>query len=141
MLQVIDGGNVMASDSGYVLIVDDNADTREILTRLLELHGIEAKSASDGFKGLAAVRETPPSLIITDLMMPEMSGFGFIKELQTDRSLKSIPIVVISATADTQGFDHIPGVIKMFRKGSFNLSELSDLVVDRLKGPRPDPAK
>jgi CheY-like chemotaxis protein len=120
------------NEQPYVLVVDDNIDTRDILSRLLEMKHIASRVATDGAKALAIVKEHRPTLIITDLMMPELSGFGFIKEMQSKRELRDIPIIVLSATADDRLAGSMPGVIRTFRKGSFMLNELADLIVEQM---------
>jgi signal transduction histidine kinase/FixJ family two-component response regulator len=81
-----------------IIIADDNADMRQYLARLLrERYNVEA--VPDGRAALAAARERTPDLILNDVMMPNLDGFGLVRELRADAALKTIPIVLLSARA------------------------------------------
>jgi CheY-like chemotaxis protein len=82
-----------------VLIVDDDADIRDALTDVLEDRGFRVVSAGNGLQALTLLRalEVPPSVILLDLMMPIMDGYGFLEELRKDASLPHIPVAVITA--------------------------------------------
>lgn len=80
-----------------ILVVDDNADAREILTLLLEKQGFTVITAPDGQEALKLVKAETFDLIITDLQMPNLDGIGLIKALRTRPELSSVPILVMSA--------------------------------------------
>jgi threonine synthase len=81
-----------------VLLVDDNGDDAYLIRRLLEgRKSYRVYHASDGWDGLAQARQKLPDLIITDLMMPGVDGFGLVEELRSDPRTHNIPIVVVSA--------------------------------------------
>ncbi|HEX8536361.1 MAG TPA: ATP-binding protein, partial [Cystobacter sp.] len=84
--------------SGRVLIVDDNADMRDYLHRILAPH-FEVQRAVDGLSALEAVRGQPPDLIISDVMMPGLDGLGLLQRLREDPNLRAIPILLLSAQA------------------------------------------
>ena len=90
--------NSSADPRPRVLIADDNADMREYLVRLLAEH-YEVESVSNGLAALDAVRRQPPHLILTDVMMPQLDGFGLLRELRDDAATRSIPVIVLSARA------------------------------------------
>jgi PAS domain S-box-containing protein len=81
-----------------VLVVDDNADLREYLQRILESRWT-VETAPDGEAALRAVRASPPDLVLTDVMMPGLSGFGLLAELKGDPRTRRIPVVMLSARA------------------------------------------
>ncbi|HET7221205.1 MAG TPA: ATP-binding protein [Vicinamibacterales bacterium] len=81
-----------------VLVADDNADMREYLARLLRTHW-DVETVANGEQALAAVRERRPDLILTDVMMPLVDGFGLLRELRSDPGTRSIPIIMLSARA------------------------------------------
>ena len=81
-----------------VLVVDDNADMRQYLVRLLA-ERYEVRSTPDGEAALAAIREDTPDLVLTDVMMPRLDGFGLIRALRSDPQTKTIPVIVLSARA------------------------------------------
>jgi PAS domain S-box-containing protein len=84
---------------GTILLADDNADMREYVTGLLVKSGYAVTAVRDGREGFeAAVRERP-DLVLTDVMMPRLDGFGLLSELRADERTKDIPIVMLSARA------------------------------------------
>jgi CheY-like chemotaxis protein len=85
-----------------VLVLEDDADLREIELRLLEFNGWPAFAAPDGIEGLKALREHRPSLILLDLAMPRMDGVQFraAQRQLSDRRLANVPVVVVSAIPD-----------------------------------------
>src|SRR5262249_43925931 len=80
------------------LVADDNADMREYLTRILRAHW-HVDAVSDGAEALALARESRPDLIVTDVMMPTLDGFGLLRELRSDPALRGIPVIMLSARA------------------------------------------
>jgi CheY-like chemotaxis protein len=81
-----------------VLVIDDNGDDALLIRRILEARKrYRVFHASDGWDGLMQARQRLPDLIITDLMMPNLDGFGVIEELKLDRRTESIPVIVVSA--------------------------------------------
>jgi signal transduction histidine kinase/CheY-like chemotaxis protein len=81
-----------------VLVADDNADMRRYIARLLaERYVVEA--ASDGEAALAVAKARRPDLILTDVMMPKLDGFGLLRELRSDTETRTIPVIVLSARA------------------------------------------
>jgi signal transduction histidine kinase/CheY-like chemotaxis protein len=80
-----------------VLVVEDDASVREIVRRALSLEGLKVVEAANGIEALARLAESPPSLILLDLMMPELDGFGFIDELRRSDEWAKIPVVVLTA--------------------------------------------
>jgi PAS domain S-box-containing protein len=92
-----------------VLIADDNADMRQYLVRLLaERYDVQA--VPDGLAALDAVRKRSPELILTDVMMPQLDGFGLLRQLRSDAKMRAIPIILLSARAGeesrVEGLEH-----------------------------------
>jgi len=83
--------------TGDVLIVEDDQPTREMLVRTLTQAGWRTRSAENGLIGLAQVAAAHPGLIILDLMLPELDGFGFLAELRTNPAWATVPVVVVTA--------------------------------------------
>ena len=88
-----------------VLVVDDNPETLNLVARGLELEGIKVKTASSVLRALEAMYDgsEKPSLIITDLMMPQTTGWDFLKHLRNEPALRSLPIIVITGTEPGEG--------------------------------------
>jgi CheY-like chemotaxis protein len=80
-----------------VLLVDDDATTRQMMRSMLEKAGWAVSESENGRVALERVAEDRPSLILLDLMMPEMDGFEFAAELHRHAEWRSIPIVVLTA--------------------------------------------
>jgi CheY-like chemotaxis protein len=87
------------SFSRLVMVIEDEADVRDMIATLLENEGIPTMTAPDGKAGLQALRDAPalPKLVLLDLMMPRMSGDEFLSALRADPYLSAIPVVAISA--------------------------------------------
>jgi PAS domain S-box-containing protein len=85
-------------DLPRVLLADDNADLREYARRLLAEH-YEVHVVADGQAALEAAHELRPQLIVSDVMMPRLDGFGLIRAVRADPQLRPIPIILLSARA------------------------------------------
>jgi PAS domain S-box-containing protein len=81
-----------------ILIADDNADMRQYLSRLLAEH-YQVVAVPDGWAALVAIQNSRPDLILTDVMMPNLDGFGLLRELRSKPETQTIPIIVLSARA------------------------------------------
>jgi PAS domain S-box-containing protein len=109
-----------------VLIVEDHAETREMLRRFLERDGWTVTEATNGREALERVAANQPELIVLDLMMPEMDGFTFIETLRQNAAWRSIPIVVVTAkdlTPDDRR--RLNGTVEqILQKGAYSREEL-----------------
>ena len=87
-----------------VLVVDDNAEIREVLSELLSSEGYVVAAASNGQEALDSLRSGHfrPKLILLDLTMPVMDGWEFCAESSKDPELRTIPIGVVSATCEAE---------------------------------------
>jgi CheY-like chemotaxis protein len=79
-----------------ILVVDDEPDLRFLLRRVFERAGHEVIEATDGAAALALVYESPPDLVVTDIMMPVMDGAELIGRLRSDPATAGIPILSVS---------------------------------------------
>jgi signal transduction histidine kinase/CheY-like chemotaxis protein/ligand-binding sensor domain-containing protein len=84
-------------DGQTVLIVEDDERTREMLRRTLQKEGWIIREAANGRLGLEQLAQGPPNLILLDLMMPELDGFGFMQTLRTRPDCRRVPVIVITA--------------------------------------------
>ncbi len=82
-----------------VLVVEDNDLNMRLLHDVLELHGYNVLQAKDGMEGWRMAREHRPDLILMDIQLPSISGLEATKRLKADETLKSIPVIAISAFA------------------------------------------
>jgi CheY-like chemotaxis protein len=104
-----------------ILIVDDYADNRELLRLMLESAGHSVCEAADGRAGLEMAQAEKPDLILVDLSMPKLDGWGFLRELRADERTRLIPCAAVTAFAGvdrnnalSQGFD--AHLVKPFRR-------------------------
>jgi len=122
-----------------ILIAEDEPSLRENLQMLLELEGFEVQLASDGQEAYALARRAPPDLVLTDVMMPVLDGYGLIRLLREDPATAAVPIIVLTARAEQNDADlglslganaHL---VKPYRR-----AELLEAVQAQLK-PKPKP--
>ena len=117
-----------------ILVVEDNAEVRENLEEILELSGYEVVTAKDGKVGVEKALKNPPDLILCDVMMPQLDGFGVLNILSKKSATANVPFVFL--TAKTEKSDLRRGmnlgaddyVTKPFYK-----DELLDVIDTRLK--------
>jgi signal transduction histidine kinase/DNA-binding response OmpR family regulator len=98
MLAVPRAPSALATQRPRVLLADDNADMRQYLTRLLS-ERYEVTAAPDGQAALDFARMQPPDLVLTDVMMPNLDGFGLLRQLRSNPATKTVPILLLSARA------------------------------------------
>ena len=82
-----------------ILVIEDDADTLALMTYLLGAFGYRTIAAEDGLAGLAAARAERPDLILCDVQLPGLDGYGIVRELAADPELSSIPRVAVTASA------------------------------------------
>jgi CheY-like chemotaxis protein len=82
-----------------VVVVDDEPDSLEVATRILRFYGADVHTATNGEEGLAIIRTLSPRLVISDLSMPVLDGWGMLYELKQDRKTLDIPIIALTAHA------------------------------------------
>lgn len=87
----------LAEVTGDVLVVDDIAENRDVLSRYLRRMGHQTRAASGGREALEAVAEQAPDVVLLDVMMPEMDGFEVLKRLKADPATRDVPVLMVSA--------------------------------------------
>jgi signal transduction histidine kinase/DNA-binding response OmpR family regulator len=93
-------GATQSAGEHPVLVIDDNADSRDVLRRTLEGDGHAVATAPSGEEGLGLARELSPSLILLDVMMPGMDGWSVLRKLKADPELRRIPVVMVTVVDD-----------------------------------------
>ncbi|NEP20359.1 MAG: response regulator [Leptolyngbya sp. SIO4C1] len=83
-----------------ILVIEDEAQVRENIQEILEINGYIARGADDGQAGLAATQAYMPDLILCDVMMPNLDGYGVIAALQQQPETAAIPFIFLTAKAD-----------------------------------------
>jgi hypothetical protein len=128
------------SQTMQVLIVEDDSDSRNLLERAVIEQGAKFISADNGRTALSALQSQVPDLILLDLMLPELDGFGFLDELRQNEKWRGIPVVVVTAKELTQD-EHalLQGrVQQLLRKGALQREELL-AALHSVKGTRAFP--
>ncbi len=112
---------------GPVLVVEDDAATREMIRRTLEKAGYNVFEAENGRIGLQRMAQVRPKIIVLDLMMPEKDGFEFIEDLRKNESFRGITTIVVTAKDLTdQDRLRLNGYVqKVLQKGTFSLDRLA----------------
>lgn len=85
-----------------ILVVDDDPDIRDVLSELLEGEGFTVVTANDGSEGLQAIKAENPDMMILDLLMPVLDGFGVCKQLQDPRwsKWKDMPVLILTSVRE-----------------------------------------
>lgn len=88
----------MDAQQGYLLVVEDIPDILNLLQTSLQFKGYRVVTARNGHEALEAIEKEQPALIITDILMPKMDGFGLVHRLRINPATRQIPVVFLSAT-------------------------------------------
>jgi adenylate cyclase len=141
-----------ASDAGVsgarLLVVDDNENNRDIVSRLLEREGYQVSTAENGAQALERIKAQPPDLVLLDVMMPIMDGIEACKRMKDDPESRLIPVVIMTALGQVD--DRVRGIqagaddflTKPVNRGellariqtSLRLKQTVDTKLDRLRG-------
>lgn len=117
-----------------ILIAEDNPDSQSLLQTILEGEGFIVTTVSDGEKAIEILQEIKPDILITDLMLPSVSGGDLIRHVRHTAELSQIPIVVISAYGDYESDALAVGANVMLKK-PLDSNVLVD-TIKRLKSAR-----
>ena len=85
-----------AETAPLILIADDNVDTREMYGQYLNMVGYHVETAKDGNEAILKARALHPDLVVMDLQMPALDGWGAIRELQTRADTANIPVIILT---------------------------------------------
>ncbi len=88
-----------------VLVIEDEADVRKFVSRVLELEGYHVLEAGDADEGLRLARENQPALVLLDLGLPGRDGWSVLEEMKIEPEISPIPVLVFSAYADAHSRD------------------------------------
>ncbi len=118
-----------------VLVVEDDPSVRGLLQTLLSAEGYEVVTASDGLAGLVKATSSRPSLILLDLMMPDLGGVRVLEEMRDDPELADIPVIVVTGKIDAiPSMRQLLGEENVFLK-PFAVGELLSRVAEVTGGP------
>ena len=88
----------MNTKQDYLLLVEDDPDILKLLETTLTFGGYRVVTAHNGREGLDAIQKERPAIVITDIMMPKLDGFGFVHRLRINPETRDLPVVFITAT-------------------------------------------
>jgi two-component system alkaline phosphatase synthesis response regulator PhoP len=125
---------VPAARPGRILVVDDDADIRDMISTFLVFEGYETATAENGHEAIRKALEFRPHLILLDLMMPVMDGPEFCRRRANDERIASVPVVCVSATHDAVQISQRLG-ITCLRK-PIDWSQLTEVVAGLTRGAR-----
>ena len=86
----------ISEDDEYILLVDDDKATHDVVKRAIKKEGYVVYSAFDGDEGMEQARKNKPKLILLDVLMPGRDGWSVLKEIKNDKNLKDVPVVITS---------------------------------------------
>jgi CheY-like chemotaxis protein len=98
--RVAPGAAASAAGRGSLLIVDDAAEDRDLLSRRLAQHGYAVQTAEDGPRALEMLGDGTFDLVLLDIFMPEMDGYEVLRRIREDERLRRIPVIMISANME-----------------------------------------
>lgn len=109
-----------------ILLVEDDKFLRTLLEKRLKAEGFEVEIAVDGDEALNKVVTVSPNLVLLDIILPKISGFTFLEEIQKDENLKKIPILILSNLGQAEDIEKGKkfGVIDYFVKATTSIEEL-----------------
>ena len=128
------GGDVSSGEGGpdapLILVVDDSSVTRTMVKGILEIAGYRVQVAADGMQAWELLRSRPFDLLVSDVNMPEMSGFDLTEKVRSDRLLRHVPVILVTAldSLEDQARGAEVGADAYITKGAFNDERLIDAV-------------
>jgi len=115
-----------------ILYIEDDPILQKTLGRKLKVEGFKVISALDGKEGLILVQKERPDLILLDLILPQMGGVEFLKELRKNEETKDIPVVVLTNVSEE--IEKIQQILELGIKGYLVKSEYSlEEIVEKIK--------
>jgi CheY-like chemotaxis protein len=109
-----------------ILVVDDDADGREVVSQFLTRSGYRVRSSPNGRAALISLSSEIPDVVILDLMMPEMSGVEFLRIIRSYLRWQTLPVIVLTAYPTGDHIDQVRqmGVKCIFTKANYQLADL-----------------
>jgi signal transduction histidine kinase len=114
-----------------VVVIDDDEDSRRVAAKFLAERGMRVTECGDGESGLIEMRVRPPDVVVLDLMMPVLDGFGVLAAMRADALLAGIPVVVLTAKSLTEAERRFLSrtAVRVLQKGEHRLADIAALVL------------
>jgi DNA-binding response OmpR family regulator len=129
----------MNMQSGYILIVEDVPDILRLLEETLKFKGYKAVTAYNGQEALEIIQKQRPALVITDIMMPKLDGFGLVHRLRINPETRDLPVIFLTATyvaLEDKAFALNIGATRFIEK-PVNFEKFLDTIQELLKEGAP----
>lgn len=97
--------DTQTSTQQKVMVVDDSATIRRFVMYALRARGLQVVTAEDGQEALETLAHTPVDLVITDLNMPKLDGFGLVRAIRSDGDYNSLPVIILSSLSAQDDID------------------------------------
>ena len=117
-----------------VLVVDDDPDAQKVMSKVVKKAGWESIEAANGREALEKIAVGIPSVILLDLMMPEMDGFSVLEALQQNKEWRQIPVIIVTAkelTADERSLLQ-KRTVTILQKGAYSRKDLISAIRDHV---------
>ena len=120
-----------------ILVVDDQAEARKPLMKLLKLEGYEVHGAATAFEALAMARQGRPDLVLLDVMIPQLDGLTFLMLLREEPRFRQLPVVMLTGVCDEHTLARAQelGVKDYLLKAQFSPEQLMGVVRRNLAAP------
>jgi signal transduction histidine kinase len=143
---VSDAAATMSADDHRqydVLVVDDDPDSRRVASEFLTEAGLQVRESSDGESALVEMRRRSPDVVVLDLMMPVLDGFGVLATMRADPVLSNVPVVVLTAKSlsDAERQFLSRSAVRVLQKGEYRLADVAALVLRAASGARVPPER
>lgn len=126
--------------SGYILIVDDEPDVRQLFKITLDMAGFRCQTVNDGLQAMDAIAKEVPELVLLDLMMPRLDGFGVLNKLREKKPNGGIRVLVATAKSlnddDEERLSAWP-VVGVLNKGELDIGQMVSDVQKIISAPPP----
>jgi signal transduction histidine kinase len=121
-----------------VLVVDDDPDSRRVAAQFLSDAHVHVRESADGESALVEMRRRSPDVVVLDLMMPVLDGFGVLATMRADPVLSSVPVVVLTAKSLTEAERQFlsRSAVRVLQKGEYRLADVAALVLRAASGAR-----
>lgn len=118
-----------------ILIIEDDANLRNVLEEFFEAEKMLVKTASDGESGLKSLRDFLPDVVILDIILPKKDGYEIIKEIKNDEKIKDIPVILLTNLGGLNDIEKALalGATTYLVKGDYQVKEIVEKVKEVLE--------
>lgn len=127
----------MTDRKPLILVIEDDANIRGLLEVMMEMQNWDVIGARDGLEGLVKLEFRRPSVVVLDIMMPNIDGARVLSEMRADIRLRNVPVIVVTGRSDAhESFDQVVGAPNVFPK-PFDPEKLAHRVAELIADEPP----